>query len=68
MILLVEVGVDSAVARIAAAADRGHGRPARQIEAKFLFKRAAELVAFEFVEQVLKRPPEADLIDREAAG
>ena len=43
------------------------GRP-DEIEAEFLFKRAAEFVAFKFVEQVLKRPPEADLVDRKAAG
>ena len=58
------IGVDLAVACVAAAAHRGHGRPAGKIEAEFFLKRFAELVAFEFVEQRLERRAEADLIDR----
>ena len=47
--------------------DRGDGRPAGEIDAEFFLERLAELIAFEFVEQLLECRTEADLIDRKTA-
>ena len=68
MILLVEFGVDFAVA----ASQRPRtvvtvGRSGK-IDAEFFLERFTELVAFEFVEQRLERRAEAHLIDGKAAG